>query len=667
MRSIKKVLVANRGEIAIRIMRTASDMGMKTVAVFSDADKNSLFVKRADEAISIGGYAASESYLDQNKIIAAAKRTGADAIHPGYGFLAENASFAKRCEEEDILFIGPTSEVIEKLGSKIGAKEIAEKAGVPTVPGYSGHDQSMGRMKYEAEEIGFPVLVKASAGGGGKGMRIVNKASELEEAINSAKRGAEKSFGDGSLLLEKYFSKAKHIEFQIFGDEHDNHIHLFDRECSMQRRYQKVIEESPSPSLTPELREQMGEAAVAIAKEVNYTNAGTVEFLLDEDKNYYFLEVNTRLQVEHPVTEMVTGIDLVQMQFSCAMGTKLKIDPESLGQYGHAIECRICAENPENNFFPSSGEIIYMEPVFSLFVRLDTGIESGSKVDVHYDSMMAKLITTAESRENAIRQMISALDSLCILGITTNVDFLKALLQHPEFVDGTFDTKLIERDFSAYKNIPEPTALHEMAIAAVLYDWCERKEIENYPHSLNGWRNVFYQPQVFELELNGEKITFLYRYLQNDRFEIAVSGTKPITYTAEIFKVEESYFQSDLDFQISLIINNRLQNFFVAANETDFFVHHPSAGTFNFKYVPRFTESADVLLKGGYFAPMPGEITKVLVKAGDKIKSGKGLFVMNSMKMESTIEAHSDGEVEEIFVVEKTFVEANTVLLKMKE
>jgi acetyl-CoA carboxylase biotin carboxylase subunit len=667
MKSITKVLVANRGEIAIRIMRTASDMGMKTVAVFSEADKNSLFVKRADEAVCIGGFSASESYLDQDKIIAAAKKTGADAIHPGYGFLAENASFAKRCEEEQILFIGPTSEVIEKLGSKIGAKEIAEKAGVPTVPGYAGTDQSIGRMKYEAEEIGFPVLVKASAGGGGKGMRVVNSASELEEALHSAKREAEKSFGDGSLLLEKYFSKAKHIEFQVFGDEHENYIHLFDRECSMQRRYQKVIEESPSPSLTPELREQMGEAAVSIAREVNYTNAGTVEFLLDEDKNYYFLEVNTRLQVEHPVTEMVTGVDIVQMQFSCAMGVKLKFDSESLAQYGHAIECRICAENPENNFFPSSGEVLYMEPVFSLFARLDSGIETGTKVDVHYDSMVAKLITTGENRENAIRQMVSALENMCLLGITTNIDFLKALLQHPEFVDGSFDTKLIEREYSTYINVPPDNALHEMAIAALLFGWRERKEFENFNHSLNGWRNVFYKPQIFELELNEEKITLHYLYLQNHRFEITVMGAKPVTYTAEIFKIEESYFHSDLDYQISIVINDHLQTFFVAANDTDYFVHHPSAGTFDFKYVPRFTEAADVLARGGYFAPMPGEIVKVLVKAGDKIKSGKGLFVMNSMKMETTIEAHSDGEVEEIFVAEKSFVEANTVLLKMKE
>src|ERR1043165_1280379 len=321
MKTIQKILVANRGEIAIRIFRTCYEMGIKTVAVFSDADKNALFVDKADEAICIGGAHASESYLVQDKIIAAAKQTGADAIHPGYGFLSENASFSKRCKDEGIIFIGPSAEVITKLGSKIGAKEIAKAANVPTVPGYNGEEQSTARFKYEAEEIGYPVLIKASAGGGGKGMRIVNSAGEIENAVESAKREAEKSFGDGKLLIEKYFPKAKHIEFQIFGDEHGNYFHLLERECSMQRRYQKVIEESPSPSLTEELRAEMGEAAVALAKAVKYTGAGTVEFLFSAaDSTFYFLEVNTRLQVEHPVTESITMTDLVQMQIRAAEG-----------------------------------------------------------------------------------------------------------------------------------------------------------------------------------------------------------------------------------------------------------------------------------------------------------------------------------------------------------
>lgn len=655
MKTIKKILIANRGEIAIRVMRTAREMGIKTVAVFSEADKDALFTTIADEAIGIGGNAASESYLDQNKIIEAARRTEADAIHPGYGFLSENASFAQRCADEGIIFIGPSADVISKLGSKIKAKEIAQKAGVPCVPGYNGKEQSAARLKYEAEEIGFPVLIKASAGGGGKGMRIVNSADELEAAFDAAKREAEKSFGDGSLLLEKYFPKAKHIEFQIFGDEHGNHLNLFDRECSMQRRYQKVIEESPSPSLDEDLRTRMGEAALAIAKAVDYTNAGTVEFILDEQKNFYFLEVNTRLQVEHPVTEMVVGVDLVQMQIAAAMGVALAVEQEMLMQRGHSIECRICAEDPENNFFPSTGKILYAEAPFSFFTRIDSGVESESEVSMFYDSMLAKLIVYAETRSMAIQKMELALEGFPILGITTNIDFLKELIQHPNFEDGTFDTKLIERDFSSYKKLVAQNQLHETAIVAMLSEWVLRKNNGEVAHSLNGWRNIFYQPQIFEVEFGTGNVKLEYRYKQDGKFEVKAGGE---TYAVEFFSADGNIFVIEID--------NHRSRFFVAKNETEYFIQHPSAGTFRLKQVPRFAEPGNADAKGGYIAPMPGEIVKVLVKVGDKIQSGKGLLVMSSMKMETTIEAHSDGEVEEIFVGEKSFVEAGTVLVKMK-
>jgi acetyl-CoA carboxylase biotin carboxylase subunit len=661
MKSIKKVLVANRGEIAIRVFRTCYEMGIKTVAVFSDADKSALFVEKADEAICIGGTQASESYLLQDKIIAAAKQTGADAIHPGYGFLSENASFAKRCKDEGIIFIGPSAEVIQKLGSKIAAKEIAKSAGVPTVPGYNGDDQSTGRLKYEAEEIGYPVLIKASAGGGGKGMRIVNSANELESALEGAKREAEKSFGDGSLLIEKYFAKAKHIEFQIFGDEHGNHFHLLERECSMQRRYQKVIEECPSPSLNEELRAEMGEAAVAIARAVNYTNAGTVEFLFapateNSEAAYYFLEVNTRLQVEHPVTESITFTDLVQMQLMAAEGRV--VEPRLTEEFVpmmHAIECRICAEDAENSFFPSTGKILLCNQPALAGVRYDSGIESGSEVSVHYDSMIAKVISIGEDRAGAIQQMLYALDQYAVLGITTNTGFLKELLLHPQFVDGTFDTKLIERDFTGYKKEVTEKTLHEIAVAALLYDWYSRREFEAYSHSLNGWRNIFYQSQFYEVEFLGNKMRVEYRYRQSNKFDLSISGK---SYTAELMGADDN--------QVVFQLNNHVQSFFMARNNEDVFIHHPAAGDFKLKEVPRFTEPGNELQKGGYVAPMPGEIVKVLVKAGDKIQSGKGLLVMSSMKMETTIEAHTDGEVEEVFVTEKNFVEAGTVLLKMK-
>jgi acetyl-CoA carboxylase biotin carboxylase subunit len=651
-----KILVANRGEIACRVMRTAKDMGIATVAVYSDADKDALFVKKADEAISIGGTHASDSYLVQDKIIAAAKKTGADAIHPGYGFLSENASFSKRCKDEGIIFIGPSADAITAMGSKIGAKELMKKAGVPVVPGYNGVDQSIATLKKEGSKIGYPILIKASAGGGGKGMRIVNKEEELEAAIQGASREAEKSFGDGTLLMEKYFPSAKHIEFQIFGDEHGHYTHFFDRECSLQRRYQKVIEESPSPSLTPELRKQMGDAAVAAAKSINYTNAGTVEFILDKSGSFYFLEVNTRLQVEHPVTEETTGLDLVRLQIEVAQGLPLSVSAETVKQRGHAIECRINAEDPENNFFPDTGEILFWHEQQLRTVRYDSGVATGSKVDVFYDSMIAKVISHAATRREAIQRMLLALDKTVILGITTNRDFLKELLSNPAFVDGSFDTKLIEREYTNYKKTENEYALNGAAIASLIYNWNERTQHEPFAHSLNGWRSLSYQPQLFEIENAGAKLKLEYIYHQQNKFDVTISVQK---YSVELVNTTKH--------SLTIIIDGHRQTFFAACGNNQIFVQHPTEGTYRFKEVPRFTEPGASLNKNGYIAPMPGEIIKVLVKAGDKVQSGKGLLVMSSMKMETTIEAHSDGEVEEVFVADKQFVEADTVLLKMKE
>jgi len=655
MKTIKKILIANRGEIAIRVMRTAAGMGIKTVAVFSDADAHALFVTKADEAVCIGGAYAADSYLSQDKIIAAAKLTGADAIHPGYGFLSENAAFSKRCKEEGIIFIGPAAEVIEVMGSKIGAKEIMKKAGVPVVPGYNGADQTPARFKQEAEIIGYPVLLKASAGGGGKGMRIVHKADELEAAVEGASREALKSFSDGTLLMEKYFPSAKHIEFQIFGDTHNNYTHFFERECSLQRRYQKVIEESPSPSLTDELRKKMGDAAVSAARSIKYTNAGTVEFILDKEGNFYFLEVNTRLQVEHPVTEETTGLDLVQLQIEVAQGMPLKVSSANVKQHGHSIQCRVCAEDPENNFFPATGEILYWSEPDLKGMRYDSGVASGSKIEVYYDSLIAKVISYAGTRTGAIARMHLALDKMSILGITSNKDFLKELLQNPSFVDGTFDTKLIEREYATYKNVAGDSALHEMAVAAFFYNWHVRKESETFSASLNGWRNIFYQHQFYELDLAGAKIRLGYRHLGNQRFEIKIGEQ---LMSAELINIDGP--------KVTCITGTQRKTFFVAVNSSGVYIHHPEQGTYRFTEVPRFVEPGAALAKGGYISPMPGEIVKVLVKPGDVVKSGKGLLVMSSMKMETTIEAHSDGEVEEIFVAEKNFVEANTVLLKMK-
>jgi acetyl-CoA carboxylase biotin carboxylase subunit len=657
MKSITKILIANRGEIAIRVMRTANQMGIATVVVYSDADKEALFVKKADEAICIGGTHASESYLVQDKIIAAAKQTGANAIHPGYGFLSENASFSKRCKDEGIIFIGPSAEAITAMGSKIGAKEIMSKAGVPVVPGYHGADQSAATLKKEAKRVGLPVLLKASAGGGGKGMRIVNKIEELEDAIEGASREAQKSFGDGSLLIEKYFPSAKHIEFQIFGDEHGTHTHFFERECSLQRRYQKVIEESPSPSITNLQRKQMGDAAVAAAKSINYTGAGTVEFILDSKGNFYFLEVNTRLQVEHPVTEETTGLDLVRMQIEVAQGLPLSATAETVTQHGHSIECRVCAEDPENNFFPATGNILYWSEPQIQGLRYDSGVQSGSKVDVFYDSMIAKVISYGQNRTEAIQKMLYALSNMPVLGITTNKDFLKQLLTHPAYIDGSFDTKLIEREFGGYKKEVGDEALHQAAIAALLYGWYNRSKTQVYSKSLNGWRNIPYQGQIYNVDYGGVQIQMEYWLEGVATLRIKILGV--IEVTAQLIDVGIN--------TISVTIDNHLLKFVIAINAGEIFVHHPQAGALKLKEVPRFVLPGSTIAKGDYIAPMPGEIVKVLVKPGDMVKSGKGLLVMSSMKMETTIEAHTDGEVQEVFVAEKSFVEANSVLLKVKE
>jgi 3-methylcrotonyl-CoA carboxylase alpha subunit len=458
-------LIANRGEIAVRIVIACQELGIKTVAVYSDIDSHSPHVRIADEAYSLGDPEPLESYLNIDKIIAAAHMTGAEAIHPGYGFLAENPAFARRCEKESITFIGPKSEVIQLMGHKVEAKKVIKKAGVPVIPGYHGGNQEIDTLVEEGLKIGFPLLIKAASGGGGKGMRVVRKEAELEEFIESCKRESLKAFGDDSVFLEKYLDRPRHIEFQVLGDQYGNMIHLFERECSIQRRHQKIIEETPSTALTPELRENMGEAAVKAAEAVGYENAGTVEFMVDGEKNFYFLEMNTRLQVEHPVTEFVTGVDLVKWQLRIASGEPLTIEQDQLLQRGHAIECRIYAEDPQNEFLPSTGFLHYVELPEGVNVRNDSGIESGLEVTSFYDPLLAKLTVHGESRAEAIRKMIWALSNYVILGVTTNVSFLKRVLDHEAFREGRITTHFI----AEYEELfSEPEIPDEALISAVL-------------------------------------------------------------------------------------------------------------------------------------------------------------------------------------------------------
>ena len=448
---INKILVANRGEIAIRVMRACRELGIQTVAVYSEADKYALHVQHADEAVPIGAASPKESYLNADVLVRAALASKADAIHPGYGFLSESASFAAAVESAGLIFIGPSAESIRAMGDKAESKIRMKKARVPTVPGVEGLE-TIDSFEAAAKEIGFPVLVKASAGGGGKGMRVVREANNLPEEIQAARREALHAFGDDRLLIERYVTNAHHVEFQVFGDKHGNLVHLFERECSVQRRHQKIVEETPSPLLTPGLREEMGQAAVAAAKAVNYYNAGTIEFIVDPDTlKFYFLEMNTRLQVEHPVTELVTGIDLVHWQIRVAAGERFPFDQSHFSQRGHAIECRVYAEDPASGFLPSTGKLLqFLEPR-GPGIRVDSGFSAGNEVTHFYDPLLAKLIVQAEDRRSAIQRMQAALKEFVVHGVVTNIDFLQALICHPDFVNGKVSTRWVEQNLDSLK------------------------------------------------------------------------------------------------------------------------------------------------------------------------------------------------------------------------
>lgn len=442
---MKKVLIANRGEIAVRIIKTCREMDIATVLTVSEADANSRAAREADEVVLIGPPPVNESYLLADKIIEAAKQTGAEGIHPGFGFLSENAGFAAKVREAGLIFIGPEAHTIQVMGSKQESKLLMIEAGVPVVPGYTGANQDADFLAVEAERIGFPVLVKASAGGGGKGMRVVHEASRFKTELETAKREALAAFGDDTVLLEKYLTNPRHVEFQVFGDNHGNLVHLFERECSIQRRHQKIVEETPSPAMNPELRQKMADAALAAAAKVGYSGAGTVEFMLDEDESFYFLEMNTRLQVEHPVTEMLTGLDLVRWQIEVARGETLPLKQEEITARGHSIEVRVYAEDPDQNFFPQTGKILrYQEPV-GLGVRVDSGLREGDEISIYYDPMIAKLITWGPNREVARAKMVHALEQYCVHGLKHNIAFLKGVLQQQPFIDGDTTTSYLNK------------------------------------------------------------------------------------------------------------------------------------------------------------------------------------------------------------------------------
>ncbi len=641
----RKILIANRGEIACRVIKTARRLGITTVAVYSDADRNARHVDLADEAWPIGPAPARESYLQIERIIDVARRSGAEAIHPGYGFLSENDAFAEACKKADIVFIGPPAVAIRAMGSKAAAKTLMEKSGVPLVPGYHGADQDVTVLSKAADKIGFPVLIKASAGGGGKGMRIVETAADFEAALAAAKREAQSSFGDDRVLIEKYLARPRHIEIQVFADTHGNTVSLFERDCSIQRRHQKVIEEAPAPGLSPERRRAMGAAACAAARAVGYVGAGTVEFIAEGD-GFYFMEMNTRLQVEHPVTEMITGLDLVEWQLRVASGEALPLRQEDLTITGHAVEVRVYAEDPDRDFMPSIGRIAHLRtPAEGAHVRIDTGVREGDSITVHYDPMIAKLIVWDRDRNAAVQRLSGALTEYEVVGVQTNTAFLKAIADHPGFRAGGVDTGFIARhDAELFAPTgPAPVRALAAAVQCVLADQrtaAERKAAASADpwspwNTLGAWRmnGDGYQDVVFEDD--GQQITLRAHPGADGGFRLDLPDGSVDVQGALQDQHRQSVSVDGVKSFVSVVRQDNVLTVLIDG------VHHRL--TLIDPLAPRHAIASG---DGKLTSPMPGRIVQVLVAAGAEVKRGAPLLVVEAMKMELTIAAPADGIVE---------------------
>ncbi|MEM7658069.1 MAG: biotin carboxylase N-terminal domain-containing protein [Bacteroidota bacterium] len=653
------LLIANRGEIASRIIRTCRRLGIRTIAIYSDADADLPFVEEADEAMALGGLSPAESYLDQGKIIAAIEQSGAEAVHPGYGFLAENAGFAAQIEALDgVQFVGPGSAIIQQMGDKAEARQLMEQHGIPLVPGYQGADQSEETLTAKATEIGFPLLLKAAAGGGGKGMRIVNSPDELSAGMEGAKREAKSAFGNDTLIVERYISSGRHIEVQLAGDQHGNLIHLLERECSLQRRFQKVMEESPSPVLDEDLREEVTQLAVRVGKALDYDNLGTVEFLFDEaSKAFYFLEVNTRLQVEHGVTEAITGLDLVQMQIEIAAGFPLSLAQEEVKSEGYAIQFRLYAEQPEADFRPAAGHLLHLTWPKLAALRIDSSVRSGSDISPFYDPMVAKLIVHSPTRARSLQLMSYALDQTICLGLPTNLTFLRSLLRQQAVQQGQYDTRYLGRKLSELvAETRDPKGLAYALIAATAWQWAGREEKRSLlRHLPSGWRNNPYQDQVASFEQGEIRMQVQYRF-ESSKLLVTLADQ---TYVVEVKEQTGSSLQ--------LFIDNRLYPFAVASDGAEIWIHQAALGTYSFQLPPRFPLPTSLQEAGGYQASMPATIVKVLVEAGQAVEAGEGVLVLSSMKMETTISAHEAGTVKSILITEGQHVAAGELLLEMEE
>lgn len=647
MTPIRKLLIANRGEIAVRIIRSARVRGIRTTAVFSDADRNAYHVRCADEAVHIGGSAPSESYLNIDAMIDAAKQMGADAIHPGYGFLSERADFALACAKAEIIFIGPQASAIAAMGDKAQARRRMMAAGVTCVPGYDGDEQNEDSLIEAAAKIGFPVMVKASAGGGGRGMRIVHKAADLPDALTSARTESESAFGDGRLLLEKAITGARHIEIQVLADTHGHVLHLGERECSLQRRRQKVIEEAPSPVITPELRESMGAVAVQAARAVGYEGAGTVEFLFDpETKEFYFLEMNTRLQVEHPITEYITGLDLVDLQFEIAEGKPLALKQEDVKFSGWAIEARLYAENPSLNFMPQTGVITAFEFSRDEGVRVDSGVEAGDEITSHYDPMMAKIIGSGPDRETARRRLIAALENGAVLGVSANQEFLIGLLRDEAFVSGKADIDYIEHNLDSLCPPTESATLREIALAAAVSTKAPAGAL------LTGWNSRGAQPVPIILQC-GDEVIHSAVIFNGDMISVSRDNETAHIQIGKRNDGRLTYFENGAT-KVAYCVRNH--------DVIDIKDDGVTRRFLDLTYAPAGDQAigADAI-----FAPMAGLVTGISVSAGDTVRKGQTVVTIEAMKMEHQLKAPRDGLVAEVLAGTGIQVSIRTKLITL--
>ena len=634
--SFNSILIANRGEIACRIMQTAQNMGIKCIAVYVDADADAPFVKMADESVLL-----SSSYMDSDAILSAAKQTGAEAVHPGYGFLSENAAFARKVKNNNLIWIGPSAHVIKVMGDKLKAKELAEKSGVPTLP--------MAADLKDAKNLGYPLLIKAAAGGGGKGMRIVTSPKNLKESVISAQREALSGFGDDRIFIERYVKKSRHIEIQILGDEHGNIVHLGERECSIQRRHQKIIEESPSPKVDPFLREQMGEAALKLAKKIKYCSAGTVEFLMDDNTGeFWFLEVNTRLQVEHPVTEEVTGIDLVYEQIKIARGEELEFTQDDISWHGHSIEARLYAEDPGNNFLPEVGTLIAYDTEMAGDIRWDSGVEQGYKVGTDFDPMLSKVIAWAPNRIDAINKLARGLEKAHFGGVKTNRDFLISCLRNESFINGNTTTDFIEREKPNSEQVLSENQIFNASAAIALWIAMGNRASDEVTDFMpSNWTNGRMPYQRIKLMILKNEIEIKYQLKRSGLFEVMGTNCK-------IHAVDES----GIDVEVG---SHRFFAQVTRAND-QILINMPF-GDLDAVIVPRFIEPGNEVPEGGLVAPMPGKVIEVKVKKGDKVKAGDTLIIIEAMKMEHSIKATENGKVAKLMVSLNQQVDNGATLL----